>query len=83
MTTKSQNIQPVPHRVTKEQRIRHTGHAGAVIWLTGLSGAGKLTLAMELEKELLRLGYLGYVLDGGQRPGRHQLKLGFLAGRSL
>jgi adenylyl-sulfate kinase len=77
MATKSTNIQAVPHRVSREQRVRHTGHAGAVIWLTGLSGAGKSTLAMELEKELLRLGYSGYVLDGDNVRGGINSNLGF------
>jgi adenylyl-sulfate kinase len=77
MATKSTNIQPVPHRVTREQRVLHTGHAGAVVWLTGLSGAGKSTLAMELEKELLRRGYSGYVLDGDNVRGGINSNLGF------
>jgi adenylylsulfate kinase len=34
------------------------------IWLTGLSGAGKSTIAAALEARLLELGYLPYVLDG-------------------
>lgn len=77
MATKSTNIQPVPHRVSREQRMHHTGHAGAVVWLTGLSGAGKSTLAMELEKELLRIGYSGYVLDGDNVRGGINSNLGF------
>jgi bifunctional enzyme CysN/CysC len=35
-----------------------------VLWLTGLSGSGKSTIANELEKELYRLGHRTYVLDG-------------------
>lgn len=77
MATKSTNIQAVPHRVTREQRLRHTGHDGAVVWLTGLSGAGKSTLAMELEKELLRRGYSGYVLDGDNVRSGINANLGF------
>lgn len=34
------------------------------IWLTGLSGSGKTTIALELKKELSILGYLSYILDG-------------------
>lgn len=37
---------------------------GIVIWLTGLSGSGKSTLAYELEKRLLGMGRMAYVLDG-------------------
>src|SRR4029079_16991230 len=35
-----------------------------VVWLTGLSGAGKSTIATELERELFSLGKFAYVLDG-------------------
>ena len=35
-----------------------------VLWLTGLSGAGKTTLAKHLEKELYSLGFLTQILDG-------------------
>src|SRR4030095_14520542 len=41
-----------------------TGHAGFVIWLTGLSGSGKSTIATELERELFNMGKHAYVLDG-------------------
>ena len=34
------------------------------IWLTGLSGSGKTSIALELKKELFQLGYLCYILDG-------------------
>jgi adenylyl-sulfate kinase len=40
------------------------GHSGRVVWLTGLSGAGKSTIATELERELFNLGKHAYVLDG-------------------
>lgn len=35
-----------------------------VIWMTGLSGAGKTTLATHLQEKLFQLGYLTYILDG-------------------
>lgn len=37
---------------------------GQVIWLTGRSGSGKTTIALELEKELISMGKLTYRLDG-------------------
>ena len=37
---------------------------GVVVWLTGLSGAGKTTIAIALEKALFERGYLTQVLDG-------------------
>lgn len=58
------NLTAVAHRVAKAQRVRRYGHAGAVIWLTGLSASGKSTLAMGLEARLLELGYACYCLDG-------------------
>jgi bifunctional enzyme CysN/CysC len=51
-------------KVTSEQRTRRNGHKGCVIWLTGLSGAGKSTIATELERELFNMGKQSYVLDG-------------------
>ena len=40
------------------------GHCGYVVWMTGLSSAGKTTIATELERELFNLGRQAYVLDG-------------------
>ena len=50
-------IQPV-------DRSRLKGHQPAVIWLTGLSGAGKSTIANELERTLLAAGVHTALLDG-------------------
>jgi bifunctional enzyme CysN/CysC len=61
---KSDNIYWSQGKVTTEQRARRNGHPGSVIWLTGLSGAGKSTIATELERELFNLGKHAYVLDG-------------------
>jgi bifunctional enzyme CysN/CysC len=46
------------------QRRLRNGHSGCVVWLTGLSGSGKSTISMELERELFNLGRQTYVLDG-------------------
>ena len=51
-------------KVTAEHRSRRNGHEGCVVWLTGLSGSGKSTIATELERELFNLGKHAYVLDG-------------------
>jgi bifunctional enzyme CysN/CysC len=40
------------------------GHRGIVLWMTGLSGAGKSTVAQGLEKRLLNAGILTTILDG-------------------
>jgi len=44
--------------------IRSHRQSGCVVWLTGLSGAGKSTIAEELERSLLSQGRPTYVLDG-------------------
>lgn len=45
-------------------RNRLNGHKPAVVWLTGLSGAGKSTIAYSLESQLHAAGVHTYVLDG-------------------
>ncbi len=61
---KSDNIFWSHGKVTAAQRTRRNGHPGLVVWLTGLSGAGKSTIATEVERELFNLGKQAYVLDG-------------------
>jgi bifunctional enzyme CysN/CysC len=61
---KSDHIYWSQGKVTPDQRTRRNGHPGCVVWLTGLSGAGKTTIASELERELFNLGKHAYVLDG-------------------
>lgn len=50
--------------VSADLRARRYGHGGAVFWLTGLSGAGKSTVATTAERRLFQKGYNVYVLDG-------------------
>jgi bifunctional enzyme CysN/CysC len=64
VTVRSTNITAVAHRITNVQRVTRNGHKGGVLWFTGLSGAGKSTIAMAVEQELFRRGYQTYVLDG-------------------
>jgi bifunctional enzyme CysN/CysC len=61
---KSENIYWSHGKVTPEQRALRNGHPGCIVWLTGLSGAGKSTIATELERELFNLGKHAYLLDG-------------------
>ncbi len=61
---KSENIYWSRGKVTADQRARRNGHPGCILWLTGLSGAGKSSIATELERELFNLGKHAYVLDG-------------------
>lgn len=63
-STKSNNIYWSRGKVTAQQREMRNGHLGCVLWLTGLSGAGKSTIATELDRELFNLGRHAYVLDG-------------------
>lgn len=50
--------------VSREFREKATGQRGCVIWLTGLSGSGKSTIARALERALVESGRMAYVLDG-------------------
>ena len=50
--------------VTREDRYQILRQRGVTIWFTGLSGAGKSTIAVALEQALLRHGKLSYRLDG-------------------
>lgn len=50
--------------VSKENRQQLKHHKSAIIWFTGLSGAGKSTISSALEKELFNKGIHTYRLDG-------------------
>lgn len=50
--------------VTRDRREKLNGHKGAVIWFTGLSGAGKSTIAHTVEEQLHQMGRRTYVFDG-------------------
>lgn len=50
--------------VTQDDREQQYGHRAAVLWMTGLSGAGKTTIARHLEKILFLQGVRVVVLDG-------------------
>ncbi|SQI38615.1 Adenylyl-sulfate kinase [Leminorella richardii] len=52
------------HAVSRQDREALNGHGGAVVWLTGLSGSGKSTVAGALELALHRRGVKTYLLDG-------------------
>lgn len=51
-------------KINAAQREERNGHQGRVIWLTGLSGAGKTTVGTELERRLFQAGRHTYMLDG-------------------
>ena len=73
----NRDVKWTPYNVTRETREARHHHLGAVIWLTGLSGSGKSTIAAGLEKRLFADGCETMLLDGDQL--RHGLcaDLGF------
>ena len=50
--------------ISKEDKEKKLNQKAVTIWMTGLSGSGKTTIAVGLEKKLHQLGYLTQVLDG-------------------
>ena len=61
---RSQNIQLQNLTINKNLREKINGHKGQVLWMTGLSGSGKSTIANEVEKILYSQGKKTYILDG-------------------
>jgi len=74
---KSANIFWSEGNVTRQHRTLRNGHRGAVVWLTGLSGAGKSTIAQSLERELFNQNVHVYVLDGDNVRHGLNSNLGF------
>jgi adenylylsulfate kinase len=62
------------HSVSRPQRERLNGHRGCVVWLTGLSGCGKSTIANLVDHKLHQRGVHSFVLDGDNI--RHGLNAG-------
>jgi bifunctional enzyme CysN/CysC len=60
----SQHIVKSDSLVSPEMRSQLLKQKGSTIWLTGLSGSGKSTVAKELERQLMEQGHLCYILDG-------------------
>jgi bifunctional enzyme CysN/CysC len=61
---RSENISEQLYEVDRKARESQKSQKAKVIWLTGLSGSGKSTIANALEKRLFALGMHSYVLDG-------------------
>lgn len=76
---KDENVIWHQHKVTKQTRSVLKKQKPVVLWFTGLSGAGKSTVAGALEIQLAELGHHTYLLDGDNV--RHGLcrDLGFSA----
>lgn len=58
------NIFPTDQFISRTQKESILGQHGLVIWMTGLSGSGKSTIASALEQKLHQEGFLTQVLDG-------------------
>ncbi|WP_444931477.1 adenylyl-sulfate kinase [Microbulbifer sp. SSSA002] len=65
--------------VTRENRASILGHKGVTLWFTGLSGSGKSTVAVAVEKALAARGVLSYRLDGDNIRLGINSNLGFSA----
>lgn len=63
--SKAENIHPVFDKIlNREEKEHFLKQKGKVIWLTGLSGSGKTTNAVRLERKLNKAGFLTQILDG-------------------
>lgn len=72
------NIHPVFDRIlSREDREAYLDQRSKVIWLTGLSGSGKTTIAQILEKKLFEAGVFCQVLDGDNIRSGINSNLGF------
>ena len=77
---RAQNVPTQPLVIDQAARERLGGHKARCIWLTGISGAGKSSIADVLEQRLHALGVKTYVIDGDNlRHGLNQ-DLGFSDG---
>ena len=75
--TKSSHITWQPGHVTRLDRARNLGQRGVTVWFTGLSGSGKSTVAIGVEKLLIEGGHAAYVLDGDNIRHGLNKNLGF------
>ena len=75
--TKSKNITWHVGDVSRAERERLLGQQGVTVWLTGLSGSGKSTIAVAAEKKLVEAGRTAYVLDGDNVRHGLNSNLGF------
>jgi adenylylsulfate kinase len=71
------NITWHSHQVTRADREKLLGQKGVTVWLTGLSGSGKSTIAVGAEEALVARGRLAYVLDGDNVRHGLNKNLGF------
>lgn len=76
----SENIYPIFDRMlSRSDKEALLGQRGVMLWFTGLSGSGKSTVAIALERELHRRGLLCRILDGDNIRSGINANLGFSA----
>lgn len=76
----AENIYPIYDRMMNRADKEHLlGQKGIMVWLTGLSGSGKSTVAMGVERELHARGILCRILDGDNIRAGINSNLGFSA----
>jgi adenylylsulfate kinase len=80
MTQKATNITWHAGQVGRGDRERVLSQCGVAVWLTGLSGSGKSTIAVAAERVLIERGRLSYVLDGDNVRHGLNKNLGFSPG---
>jgi len=76
---KATNITWHEGHVGRQEREQLLNQKGALLWMTGLSGSGKSTIAYTLEHALVQRGHLAYVLDGDNIRHGLNKNLGFSA----
>ncbi len=74
---KATNIKWHHGKITKVDRVKLLNQKGVTIWLTGLSGSGKSTIAVELEHALIENRHQAYILDGDNIRHGLNKNLGF------
>lgn len=76
--TQENNIYPIYDKMmTRADKEALLGQKGMMIWFTGLSGSGKSTIALSLERELDKRGVLCRILDGDNIRSGINRNLGF------
>src|SRR3989337_1828253 len=75
--SKSTNIKWHHGKITREDRVALMKQKGLTVWLTGLSGSGKSTIAVELEHALLENRHQAYIMDGDNIRHGLNKNLGF------
>ena len=79
MDQKATNVTWHDGEISQSERYKLLNQKGATLWFTGLSGSGKSTISVALEKELFKRGKLSYRLDGDNIRLGINRNLGFSA----